>query len=99
MAEGSTTVRRGANRGGRIASSRTVTFITLIAAFVGSTTAFAFPTTNEKFSSGSSLQSVAIFGNDERIELLELGRSGIHVAEYLISLPSKEVTTHANGTV
>jgi predicted nuclease of restriction endonuclease-like (RecB) superfamily len=27
----------------------------------------------------------------ERIELLELGRSGIHVAEYLTELPSKEV--------
>ncbi len=27
----------------------------------------------------------------ERIELLELGRSGIHVAEYLLDLPSKEV--------
>lgn len=27
----------------------------------------------------------------ERIELLELGRSGIHVAEYLIELPSKKV--------
>lgn len=28
---------------------------------------------------------------DERIELLELGRSGIHVAEYLTDLPSKKV--------
>lgn len=28
---------------------------------------------------------------DERIELLELGRSGIHVAEYLTILPSKEI--------
>ncbi len=28
---------------------------------------------------------------EERIELLELGRSGIHVAEYLMALPSKEV--------
>jgi len=28
---------------------------------------------------------------EERIELLELGSSGIHVAEYLINLPSKEV--------
>lgn len=27
----------------------------------------------------------------ERVELLELGRSGIHVAEYLTALPSKEV--------
>lgn len=27
----------------------------------------------------------------ERIELLELGRSGIHVAEYLTALPSKKV--------
>lgn len=27
----------------------------------------------------------------ERIELLELGRSGIHVAEYLTELPSKEM--------
>lgn len=27
----------------------------------------------------------------ERIELLELGRSGIHVAEYLTELPSKEI--------
>jgi len=27
----------------------------------------------------------------ERIELLELGRSGIHVAEYLTELPSKKV--------
>jgi len=27
----------------------------------------------------------------ERIELLELGRSGIHVAEYLTILPSKKV--------
>jgi predicted nuclease of restriction endonuclease-like (RecB) superfamily len=29
--------------------------------------------------------------NREQIELLELGRSGIHVAEYLTSLPPKEV--------
>jgi len=28
---------------------------------------------------------------NERIELLELDRSGIHVAEYLTSLPSKEL--------
>ncbi len=28
---------------------------------------------------------------EERIELLELGRSGIHVAEYLTALPSKKV--------
>jgi len=28
---------------------------------------------------------------EERIELLELGSSGIHVAEYLMNLPSKEV--------
>ena len=28
---------------------------------------------------------------EERVELLELGRSGIHVAEYLTVLPSKEV--------
>ena len=28
---------------------------------------------------------------EERIELLELGRSGIHVAEYLTALPSKEI--------
>jgi len=28
---------------------------------------------------------------EERIELLELGRSGIHVAEYLMALPPKEV--------
>jgi len=28
---------------------------------------------------------------EERIELLELGRSGIHVAEYLVALPPKEV--------
>lgn len=27
----------------------------------------------------------------ERIELLELGKVGIHVAEYLTALPSKEV--------
>jgi len=30
-------------------------------------------------------------GNDEQIELLELGRSGIHVAEYLTVLPPKEM--------
>ena len=29
--------------------------------------------------------------NTEQIELLELGRSGIHVAEYLTALPSKDV--------
>ena len=29
--------------------------------------------------------------NDERIELLELGKSGIHVAEYLTVLPPKEL--------
>ena len=29
--------------------------------------------------------------NSEQIELLELGRSGIHVAEYLTSLPPKDV--------
>jgi hypothetical protein len=29
--------------------------------------------------------------NQEQIELLELGLSGIHVAEYLTALPSKEV--------
>lgn len=28
---------------------------------------------------------------NERIELLELDRSGIHVAEYLIALPSKKL--------
>lgn len=27
----------------------------------------------------------------ERIELLELGKAGIHVAEYLTALPSKEI--------
>lgn len=29
--------------------------------------------------------------DDERVELLELGRAGIHVAEYLTELPSKEL--------
>jgi hypothetical protein len=29
--------------------------------------------------------------NDERVELLELGASGIHVAEYLTILPPKEL--------
>lgn len=29
--------------------------------------------------------------NDERVELLELGQSGIHVAEYLTELPPKEL--------
>jgi predicted nuclease of restriction endonuclease-like (RecB) superfamily len=29
--------------------------------------------------------------DDERIELLELGQSGIHVAEYLTELPTKEI--------
>ena len=29
--------------------------------------------------------------NREQIELLELGQSGIHVAEYLIGLPSRQV--------
>ncbi len=29
--------------------------------------------------------------NEECIELLELGKAGIHVAEYLTALPSKEV--------
>jgi len=29
--------------------------------------------------------------DDERIELLELGQSGIHVAEYLTELPPKKV--------
>lgn len=29
--------------------------------------------------------------NNEQVELLELAQSGIHVAEYLIELPAKEV--------
>jgi len=32
--------------------------------------------------------------NSEQIELLELGRSGIHVAEYLTELPPKDVLRH-----
>jgi len=32
--------------------------------------------------------------NSERIELLELGQAGIHVAEYLTVLPPKDVLKH-----
>ncbi|MDD2462865.1 MAG: PDDEXK nuclease domain-containing protein [Desulfobulbus sp.] len=32
--------------------------------------------------------------DDERVELLELGQAGIHVAEYLTELPPKEILQH-----